>query len=161
MIFYRVLSALIVMLGVSTITFALLHAVPGDPVEVMLGESASVADRAALRADLGLDQPIPQQWLAFQRDLVRLDFGQSLYSKKTHRRSIGGTGAVDGWTCVRQPSYRTFNRYSTGYHCCSQGWNWFRRAIFFAFSTWGVCAEFLIWPAVDYHLFDLARMVSH
>jgi peptide/nickel transport system permease protein len=82
MIFYRVLSALIVMLGVSTITFALLHAVPGDPVEVMLGESASVADRAALRADLGLDQPIPQQWLAFQRDLVRLDFGQSLYSKK-------------------------------------------------------------------------------
>lgn len=82
MIFYRLVSAAIVMLGVSTITFALLHVVPGDPVEVMLGESASVADRNALRKDLGLDQTVFRQWLTFQRDLVRLDFGESLYSKK-------------------------------------------------------------------------------
>ena len=70
------------MLGVSTITFALLHIVPGDPVEVMLGESASVADRQALRQDLGLDQPLVTQWINFQKDIVRLDFGDSLYSKK-------------------------------------------------------------------------------
>ena len=70
------------MLGVSTVTFALLHAVPGDPVEVMLGESASIADREALRRDLGLDKTFSQQWLTFQKDLIRLDFGKSLYSKK-------------------------------------------------------------------------------
>lgn len=82
MIFYRFISAVIVMIGVSTITFALLHIVPGDPVEVMLGESASVADREALRRDLGLDKPLVGQWLTFQKDLARLDFGESLYSKK-------------------------------------------------------------------------------
>ena len=70
------------MLGVSTITFALLHIVPGDPVEVMLGESASMADREALRQDLGLDQPLVTQWVNFQKDIVRFDFGDSLYSKK-------------------------------------------------------------------------------
>jgi len=82
MLFYRLVSAAIVMLGVSTITFALLHVVPGDPVEVMLGESASIADREALRHDLGLDKPFITQWMAFQRDLIHLDFGDSLYSKK-------------------------------------------------------------------------------
>lgn len=82
MLFYRLVSAAIVMLGVSTITFALLHVVPGDPVEVMLGESASIADREALRHDLGLDKPFIAQWMAFQRDLIHLDFGDSLYSKK-------------------------------------------------------------------------------
>ena len=82
MIIYRLVSLLIVMLGVSTITFALLHIVPGDPVEVMLGESASVADRQALRQDLGLDQPLVTQWVEFQKDLLQLDFGDSLYSKK-------------------------------------------------------------------------------
>ena len=70
------------MLGVSTITFSLLHVVPGDPVEVMLGESASVADRAALRADLGLDKPVHEQWLRFQANLLQAEFGNSLYSKK-------------------------------------------------------------------------------
>lgn len=88
MLFYRLISAAIVMLGVSTITFALLHVVPGDPVEVMLGESASTADRKALRADLGLDKPVIGQWLAFQKDLIRLDFGESLYSKKPIKKLI-------------------------------------------------------------------------
>ena len=46
-----------VVFGVLLLTFLLIHLVPGDPVEVMLGESASVTDRAALRTDLGLDQP--------------------------------------------------------------------------------------------------------
>ena len=82
MVIYRLISALIVMLGVSSITFSLLHVVPGDPVEVMLGESASVADREALRVDLGLDKPVFEQWLSFQSNLVKGEFGDSLYSKK-------------------------------------------------------------------------------
>ncbi|MGR8948774.1 MAG: ABC transporter permease [Gammaproteobacteria bacterium] len=82
MIIYRLISACIVMIGVSTITFGLLHIVPGDPVEVMLGESASFADRESLRTDLGLDKPIFRQWLDFQGNLLTLDLGTSLYSKK-------------------------------------------------------------------------------
>lgn len=70
------------MLGVATITFALLHVVPGDPVEVMLGESANISDREALRRDLGLDKPLLYQWIDFQKNLLRLDLGSSLYSKK-------------------------------------------------------------------------------
>ncbi len=73
---------MVVLLGVSSITFFLLHLVPGDPIEVMLGESANIADRAQLRAELGLDAPLLQQWTEFHLRLLRLDFGVSLYSKK-------------------------------------------------------------------------------
>jgi len=79
---HRLATAVFVLLGVSSITFFLLHLVPGDPIEVMLGESASVADRAALRTDLGLDAPIAEQWLDFHRNLLTFDLGTSLYSKK-------------------------------------------------------------------------------
>lgn len=79
---HRVATAALVLLGVSSITFFLLHLVPGDPVEVMLGESASIADREALRTDLGLDEPLAAQWLSFHHKLVNLDLGVSLYSKK-------------------------------------------------------------------------------
>ena len=78
----RLLTALVVLLGVSSITFFLLHLVPGDPIEVMLGESANIADRAQLRAELGLDAPLLQQWSEFHQGLLRFDFGYSLYSKK-------------------------------------------------------------------------------
>ncbi len=79
---HRIATAALVLLGVSSITFFLLHLVPGDPVEVMLGESASIADRETLRTDLGLDEPLAVQWLTFHRKLARLDLGISLYSKK-------------------------------------------------------------------------------
>jgi peptide/nickel transport system permease protein len=55
--------------------------VPGDPVEVMLGESASSADRSALRAGLGLDRPILQQFGAYLGKLAHGDLGQSIHSK--------------------------------------------------------------------------------
>jgi len=79
---HRLIPAVVVLLGVSSITFFLLHLVPGDPIEVMLGESASIADRAQLRTELGLDAPLIDQWVAFHRGLIKLDFGVSLYSKK-------------------------------------------------------------------------------
>tara|TARA_R110002073_G_scaffold101687_1_gene231121 strand:+ start:1125 stop:2045 length:921 start_codon:yes stop_codon:yes gene_type:complete len=79
---HRIATAALVLIGVSSITFFLLHLVPGDPVEVMLGESASIADRETLRTDLGLDEPLAVQWLTFHRKLASLDLGVSLYSKK-------------------------------------------------------------------------------
>ncbi len=70
-----------VIFGVLLLTFLLIHLVPGDPVEVMLGESASVADRDALRADLGLNQPLITQFGSYLGKLAHGDFGQSIHSK--------------------------------------------------------------------------------
>jgi len=78
----RLLSAAVVLLGVSCLVFLLLHLVPGDPVEVMLGESAHAADREALRQALGLDQSLWAQLLHFLEGLLRLDLGTSLHSKR-------------------------------------------------------------------------------
>ena len=65
-------------LAAATLVFALLHLVPGDPVDVMLGESAQAADREALRRALGLDRPLPMQYAAFLRGLATADLGRSL-----------------------------------------------------------------------------------
>ena len=56
-LFHRMGGALLVIFGVTAIVFLLVHLIPGDPVEIMLGESASLADREALRIALGLDKP--------------------------------------------------------------------------------------------------------
>jgi peptide/nickel transport system permease protein len=66
------------LLGVATLVFAFLHLVPGDPVEIMLGESAAAADVAALRHDLGLDRPLPAQYVRFIARAVRGDLGRSI-----------------------------------------------------------------------------------
>ncbi|NIM28552.1 MAG: ABC transporter permease subunit [Gammaproteobacteria bacterium] len=78
----RLTSALVVVLGVACLVFLLIHLVPGDPVEVMLGESARASDRAALREALGLDKPLLSQLLSYLESLLRLDPGESLYSKR-------------------------------------------------------------------------------
>lgn len=76
----RLVGAAVVALGVSCLVFALLHLVPGDPVEVMLGEYAGAADRLALRSRLGLDLPLAQQWWRFVVGLLHGDLGTSLVS---------------------------------------------------------------------------------
>jgi peptide/nickel transport system permease protein len=69
-----------VVFGVLLLTFLLLHLVPGDPVDVMLGESAAMADRAQLRAELGLDLALPQQFLHYLTHLAHGDFGRSIHT---------------------------------------------------------------------------------
>ena len=75
----RLLTAVWVMFGVASLVFFILHWVPGDPVEVMLGESAAVADREALREALGLNLPVVEQWTRFLTNTLRWDLGESLY----------------------------------------------------------------------------------
>jgi len=77
----RFVSLLTVVFGVLLLTFMLIHLVPGDPVEVMLGESANMADREALRADLGLDKPLIQQFGSYLAKLAQGDFGYSIHTK--------------------------------------------------------------------------------
>ena len=74
----RLVDTLAVLFGVSTLVFLLLVFVPGDPVDVVLGESAQAADRAAMRAAMGLDRPLPERWALYYADLVRGDLGESL-----------------------------------------------------------------------------------
>ncbi len=78
----RLASALIVVMGVSALVFLFLYMVPGDPVEVMLGESAQPADREALRRALGLDQPLLTQMGNYYNNLLHLNLGNSLYSQR-------------------------------------------------------------------------------
>jgi peptide/nickel transport system permease protein len=78
----RIGSALLVVLGVCTLVFLLIHLVPGDPVEAMLGESARPADRAALRTDLGLDRPLWAQYAGYLSGLARLDLGISFQDRR-------------------------------------------------------------------------------
>ncbi|MBI2880010.1 MAG: ABC transporter permease [Candidatus Tectomicrobia bacterium] len=82
----RVLLLFPVVLGVATAVFLILHLVPGDPVEIMLGEQAQAADRESLRRALGLDRPVLEQYVRFLGGLARGDLGQSLH----HRRSVAG-----------------------------------------------------------------------
>lgn len=76
----RLLSALLVILGVLLIVFFMIHMVPGDPVEVMLGDSATLADRVALRQQLGLEKSILHQLTDYFTRLLTLDLGQSIHS---------------------------------------------------------------------------------
>lgn len=78
----RLLGVIPVAFGVLLLTFLLVHLVPGDPVEVMLGESASSADRTQLRAELGLDQPVIVQFGRYLTKLAQGDFGNSIHSRE-------------------------------------------------------------------------------
>lgn len=73
----RLFRALLTLFGVVTITF-ILSRLSGDPVSLMLPETATLADREVLRASLGLDQPLFSQYLSYLQGLLTLDLGQSL-----------------------------------------------------------------------------------
>src|SRR4029077_16358343 len=64
--------------GVVTLTFALIHLVPGDPVIAMLGENAAAVDIAGMRHQLGLDRPLPLQYLDYLEGLIHGDLGSSI-----------------------------------------------------------------------------------
>lgn len=78
----QLVDTLIVLFGVSTLVFLLLALIPGDPVDVVLGESAQAADRTAMREALGLDRPLVQRWGLFYVDLIRGDLGESLVRRQ-------------------------------------------------------------------------------
>ncbi len=71
-----------VIIGVCCIVFALIHLIPGDPVEAMLGEHAHAADREALRDALGLNRPLSEQLTDYLLGVMHADLGHSLHSKR-------------------------------------------------------------------------------
>jgi len=77
----RLSGLVVVIFGVLLLTFLLIHVVPGDPVEVMLGDSAMQADRSQLRIELGLERPLAQQFAIYLTKIAHGDFGQSIHTK--------------------------------------------------------------------------------
>jgi ABC-type dipeptide/oligopeptide/nickel transport system permease component len=73
----RVAMTIPVILGVATLVFSLIHLVPGDPAQSMLGESAAASDVAELRTRLGLDRPLMTQYVEYMTGAVRGDLGTS------------------------------------------------------------------------------------
>jgi ABC-type dipeptide/oligopeptide/nickel transport system permease component len=73
----RILLTIPVLLGVATLVFSLIHLVPGDPAQAMLGDGASPQDIAELRTNLGLDRPLFEQYATFLLHAVSGDLGRS------------------------------------------------------------------------------------
>ena len=71
-------SSFLQILGIFIVTFLILHLLPGDPIQVMLGESASLADKVKIRAELGLDQPIYKQMANSFFQIIHGNFGNSI-----------------------------------------------------------------------------------
>lgn len=80
-ILFRPLQLLPVLLGISVITFFLLHAVPGDPIRALLGEKGTADTIAALQARYGLDRPVLEQYGFYLRNLFTGDLGPSIVYK--------------------------------------------------------------------------------
>ena len=85
----RILLTIPVLLGVATLVFALIHLVPGDPAEAMLGEAAAPSDIAELRTRLGLDRPLLVQYGEYLGGLLRGDLGISFRWNTPVGREIG------------------------------------------------------------------------
>lgn len=84
----RLLLTIPVMLLVATAVFLLLHLTPGDPVGVMLGTDASESQRMAVRKELGLDRPLPVQYVEWLSRAVRGDLGRSLFLDQPVTRAL-------------------------------------------------------------------------
>ncbi len=78
----RLLGLLPTLLIVAVLVFLFVHMLPGDPARLAAGPDASPETVALVRADLGLDKPMPQQFLNFFTNMLQGDFGRSLRSKR-------------------------------------------------------------------------------
>jgi peptide/nickel transport system permease protein len=74
----RLLGVALVILGITALTFVTLHLIPADPARLLAGPGADEAQVRAIRADLGLDAPVPVQYGRYLRGLLRADFGRSV-----------------------------------------------------------------------------------
>jgi len=85
----RLLLLIPVLIGISIVTFAMLRLIPGDPSEIMLGEHATSEAIAEIRERMGLDQPLPVQYLRYIESVLRLDLGRSIKTRRPVLQEIG------------------------------------------------------------------------
>src|SRR5262249_33651696 len=97
----RVAEAVLVLLALATLVFLALRLLPGDPAALVLGDQAAEAERAALRAQLHLDEPLLLQYARFLKGLATLDLGDSIRRPGVHAmarvlEALGPTSALAG-----------------------------------------------------------------
>ncbi len=78
----RLAASLVILLGVSIVTFGLTFMIPADPVAMIAGRNSTPEVREQIRHQLGLDRPLPEQYVRYLGRLVRGDFGKS-YARKS------------------------------------------------------------------------------
>ena len=86
----RLISMIPAIFVVSVVIFMIIHLTPGDPAAVMLGDQADPEAIEALRESLGLNDPLPLQYLRWVSDVLHGDLGQSLYSDQTMIQMLVG-----------------------------------------------------------------------
>lgn len=88
----RLISGIVVLFGVSLLTFLMMHMLPGDPVDYLFartqGESPAPEQVEELRRQLGLDRPLPVQYAYYVGDAVRGDLGRSIFLRREVREII-------------------------------------------------------------------------
>jgi peptide/nickel transport system permease protein len=96
----RVLASIPALFGVTVIIFLAMRVLPGDPLAMITGEGASYilkeADLQAARASLGLDKPLPEQYLSWMADVARGDLGRSFWRKEPIRDVILRRAPISG-----------------------------------------------------------------
>ncbi len=94
---HRLLAGLAVVLGVATLTFVLLHLAPGDPIDLMLGPSATAEQRATQRTALGLDRPLAAQLTSWLGRFARGDWGSSIANGRPVRALLATAWRQTAW----------------------------------------------------------------
>ena len=89
----RLVLTVPVLFGVATLVFSLIHLIPGDPAQAMLGETAPQADVEELRRRLGLDRPLLEQYGAFLTGVLKGDLGTSLRTGEPKSASLAQTSS--------------------------------------------------------------------
>jgi ABC-type dipeptide/oligopeptide/nickel transport system permease component len=84
----RLLTSILVLIGVSVITFCLARVVPSNPAALYIGPKARTEDIARVSAQLGLDKPLPVQYLIYMRNLFHGDLGTSIGTKRPVLKEI-------------------------------------------------------------------------
>ena len=100
----RILQAVGVVLCISAITFFVLNIVPGDPVRIMMGDMADEATIEQVRHNMGLDRPVPEQYVNWLGNMLHGDFGTSYSQNRPVITLMGNAFAVTaqlaGWAYV-------------------------------------------------------------
>ncbi len=99
----RLIQTVPVIVGVTILVFSLIHLIPGDPAVILSGENAPPEQVERMRERLGLNDPIPVQYLTFMGNLIRGDLGQSVRSS----RPVWDEIKVRIWTTMQLAIYST------------------------------------------------------
>ena len=85
----RLAGTIPVLLAVTVFVFLFVHLLPGDPARLVAGPDATLQDIAAVRADMGLDRPLPVQYLRYLEQTLQFNLGRSIKTRQTVAELIG------------------------------------------------------------------------